>query len=183
MEPTKFCVLDFETGGLDPKVHALMSMAFVLLDENLKEFDREYRVIIDEPEKIITPEAVSVNGITTQTLEDEGIPVDVVLELLKHLVGRGYTFVCHNCPFDIAWLNLRTGSNVTEAIDTLVLARRLWPYQKNKLGLVCERMGITVENAHNSLGDVLLTAEVLRKFKEKYFPELGILPERIKFYL
>lgn len=171
-------VLDFETGGLDPEVHALMSVAAITLNEKLETQNEYYAIIKDTPDRIVTEGAVAVNGITDKILQEEGFPIDVVLfELRYHL--KDAIICCHNAAFDVAWLNNR-GFNIQEAIDTMFLSWRKWgKYSKAKLGIVCERAGIKVQDAHNSLGDARMTAELLR-YLAKENPEY-LIPEPIRW--
>lgn len=158
-------VLDFETGGLDPTKHALMSVAAVTLDDRLLPLTEYYQVIQDLPGKIIEADAQAVNGITDEEIKNTGIPVTQVLDDL-HIILEGQVVCCHNAAFDVAWLNER-GFDIQNAIDTMFLAWQLWPYQKAKLSIVCERAGITVKEAHNSLGDTRMTVNLLRYFSKQ----------------
>ncbi len=157
----QYAVLDFETGGLDNTRHALVSVGCLVLDENLNERFRYYTLIKDEPEKVIDQDALSVNGLTLEEIAT-GQPIGPVLNNLRFLL-EGRAVVAHNAAFDIGFFNQR-GFAIQEAIDTMFISGKIWPYQKAQLNLVCDRLHIQVENAHNSLGDVLLTAEALRRF-------------------
>lgn len=177
-------VLDFETGGLDPEVHALMSMAAVKLGDpelfgrGLPILNEYYQIIQDRPERIITPEARAVNGISDEDIQLKGLNFSIVLEVL-HLLLQNSIVCCHNAAFDVAWLNNR-GFDIQEAIDTMFLSWRKWgKYSKAKLGIVCERAGIKVQDAHNSLGDARMTAELLR-YLAKENPEV-LIPEPIRW--
>lgn len=171
----KYSVLDFETGGLNPKDDALVSVGIVVLDENFNQVD-EYYTIIFEPNKIINAEALQVNGITHDEIKNGKPILDVLADIRR--ITAGTIFVNHNSAFDIAWLNER-GFNISESVDTMDLAWARWPGQKAKLGIVCERLGIPVENAHNSLADAKMTAKILVKFSE--MPVLKIEPKLIRF--
>lgn len=159
----KFRVFDTETGGLNPAEDALASIAVVTLDEQLNEIDRYYTLII-EPNKNLGQEALNVNGLTIEQIIKDGKPIENVLEEVHELLdGSENILVAHNIQFDASFLNFR-GFNITSGIDTMLLSRRVFPKQPAKLSAVCMRFGIEVKDAHNSLGDVLLTAEALRKF-------------------
>lgn len=172
---SKIVVLDFETGGLDPAIHALMSVAAIQLGEpelfpNLPIVREYYTVIQDLPEKIITPEARAVNGITDEMILKNGLPIDPVLDDLQFILDDAIV-CCHNAAFDVDWLNHR-GFDIQEAIDTMFLSWDHWGrYTKAKLGIVCERAGIPVQDAHNSLGDTRMTVELLR-YLAKANPEV-----------
>jgi|WetSurMetagenome_2_1015567.scaffolds.fasta_scaffold83493_4 DNA polymerase III subunit epsilon len=159
-----YVVCDTETGGLDANKNALVSIAIVELDENLEEIGRHYTLVKDDPDKIIEQQALDINGITLAQIEKKGKPVAEVMERVKELFADAI-IVCHNAAFDIAFTNAR-GTNVLEAIDTMDLAWKRWPGKTAKLGIVCERLGFSIKNAHNSLSDTLATVDVLKKFAE-----------------
>ena len=51
------------------------------------------------------------------------------------------------------------GDRVPKLIDTLALARELFPGKRNSLDALCERFG--VDNAHRTLHGALLDAQLL----------------------
>ena len=155
-------VVDFETGGLDLSRHAIVSVACLLIDENLQEYGRWY-TLINDPGWIIEDKALEINGIDRSALSN-GMPVNLALMRLKEMVAAN-VFAAHNAAFDARIYNLRAGANVTKAIDTMRIAYDVWPYPaKARLGILCERLRIPVLDAHNALGDVLMVAELIRRF-------------------
>lgn len=172
-----YVVIDFETGGLDNQVHALLSVGVLVLDHDLRELFRYYTLIKDDPIKLVDQAALDVNGITLEEIKT-GLPIEQVINNLRFLIGE-QVVVAHNAAFDVGFLNKR-GFNITHAVDTMFLSWQVWPKQKAKLKIVCERMGIPVEKEHNSLGDVLLTAEALRWFKRNQISDC-ITPKPIDF--
>jgi len=160
----KFSVCDVETGGLDPQKNALVSVAIVLLDENLEEISRHYTLVKDSPDKIIEQQALDVNKITLEQIAKKGKPIEEVMVRVKELID-GTILVFHNGSFDSSFLNAR-GTNITTSIDTMDISWKRWPEKKAKLGLVVERLGFSIEGAHNSLYDALMTAKILKKFNE-----------------
>jgi len=164
----KFVCLDTETTGLDPKVNGLASIACISLDENL-EIVSEFYTLVNETDKKIEQEALNINGLKIEDLKNAPLSVAVMNTIATILDDK--IVICHNAAFDIAWLNNR-GFNITKAIDTMDLSWLYNPGQKAKLGIVCERFAIPVENAHNSLGDTRMTVKLLKKFVEnKSFAE------------
>ena len=179
-------VLDLETGGFNPKTSAIVSAAAVVLDSQLREIDRWYAVI-NEPGKEITDDALAINGLSRDQIAS-GIPIEMALEEIRRRSIT--TWVAHNAAFDFAFINARgnfggigePGQPVNLAIDTMFLAWHVWPRPaKAKLGIVAERMGINVENAHNALGDVLMTVEILRKFASMGLAPDPLVPQLIQW--
>jgi DNA polymerase III epsilon subunit-like protein len=179
-----YTVIDFETGGLDKQLHALVSVGMVVLDENLAETASYYTIIRDLPEKIITPEALAVNKLTLKEI-GEGTPIDEVFDQIFNFIIET-TPVCHNAAFDVGFLNSH-GYHITEAIDTMMLAWEYWPRQTAKLTEVCARLNIPVEDAHNSMGDARMTAKLLRylvslhKKHPELYPTYPLYPLPIDF--
>jgi DNA polymerase III alpha subunit (gram-positive type) len=169
-----YCVLDFETGGLNENRNGLASVGIIRLDTDLNEVDKTYALIY-EPDKIYESGALLVNGFTIEQLKSEGMSIEDAIKML-HEQCDGMVIVNHNSAFDCKWLN-RLGFNIQESVDTVALAQKTWPMLKSKLGIVASRIGLEVKDAHNALGDVLMTVDVLRYFA-KQNPE-NLKPEKI----
>ena len=160
-----YAILDTETGGLDPVRNALCSIAIVIYDDQLQEIERHYTLVKDKPEKIIEDQALAVNKLTREEINEKGRDIDYVINRTKELI-EGKILVAHNGAFDFAFLNNR-GLNVLSCIDTMDISWKKWPNKKAKLGMVVERMGIEIENSHNSLGDALMTGKILKEFSKE----------------
>lgn len=81
---------------------------------------------------------------------------------------RGAELVIHNAPFDVGFidheLNLLNQQNnhvenIATVLDSLVLARKMHPGQKNSLDALCKRYDI--DNSQRDLHGALLDAEIL----------------------
>ena len=81
---------------------------------------------------------------------------------------KGAELIIHNAPFDIGFLNselsyLNPGYKVMneycEVLDTLAMARKKHPGQKNNLDALCKRY--YVDNTQRELHGALLDAEIL----------------------
>lgn len=175
----KFVTADCETGGLDENKNALCSIAVITLDESLNELERFYTLVKDDPSKTIEDQALAVNKLTRREIYEKGMPVKEAMKKVSEMF-EGAIPVFHNAAFDARFINAR-GMKIYSAIDTMRLSYKVWPYpQKAKLTVVVERLGFSVENAHNSLGDVLMTIQLLKKFSEN--PDLNALtPQTIDF--
>lgn len=157
-------VLDTETTGLDPLAgHRVIEIGAVELRSRRRTGATFHRYL--NPGREIDEGAVEVHGITTDFLADKPRFGDVAEELLAFVDGA--ELVIHNAEFDLAFLDAeleRTGLprrlRLDAAIaDTLQIARRLHPGQKNTLDALCRRYGI--DNAHRELHGALLDAEIL----------------------
>ena len=109
--------------------------------------------------------AIAVHGITREQLAGKPRFAEIADELLEHI--RGAELVIHNAPFDVGFLDAelaragraeRIGA-LCAVLDTLELARKLHPGQRNSLDALCKRYGI--DNSHRELHGALLDARIL----------------------
>lgn len=158
-------ILDTETTGIDPKQgHRIIEIGCVeLIDRKLT--GNHYHVYIN-PQRIVEQEAIAVHGITNEDLADKPVFSAIADEFLAFI--RGAELVIHNAPFDIGFINhefslLRRGFPNVESccgvVDTLALARKKHPGQKNNLDALCKRYFI--DNSSRTLHGALLDSEIL----------------------
>tara|TARA_R110001592_G_scaffold105797_1_gene297455 strand:+ start:469 stop:1188 length:720 start_codon:yes stop_codon:yes gene_type:complete len=158
-------VLDTETTGLDPlQGHRVIEIGCVEI-ENRRLTGRHYHCYLN-PDREIDDGAVQVHGITSQFLADKPRFKQVAAEFLDFV--RGAELVIHNAPFDLGFLNheLQLIDQTHESmeaqcavIDTLVMARKKHPGQRNSLDALCKRYD--VDNSQRDLHGALLDAEIL----------------------
>jgi len=162
-------VLDTETTGLEPEQgHRIIEIGCVeLVDRQLTGNDFHQYL---QPDRTIDPGAIEVHGITNEFLADKPRFPDIASSLLEYL--RGAELIIHNAPFDVGFLDhefILLGSEPSAAIreictvtDTLVLARRMHPGQRNSLDALCGRYEIdnTRRQKHGALLDAEILAEV-----------------------
>lgn len=158
-------VLDTETTGLEPKQgHRIIEIGAVeIIDRRLT--GNHYHQYI-QPDRESDVEALAVHGITTEFLAGKPRFADIAKEFLEYV--RGAELIIHNAPFDIGFLNneltmLGTQwekvNDICSIVDSLVLARRMRPGQKNNLDALCRHYGIN--NSHRKLHGALLDSEIL----------------------
>ncbi|WP_462328380.1 DNA polymerase III subunit epsilon [Thiohalocapsa halophila] len=158
-------VLDTETTGLEPEEgHRVIEIGCVELIERRPTGNNFHRYL--QPDREVDAGAAAVHGITNEFLAGQPRFADVVEELVDYC--RGAELVIHNAPFDVGFLNheLKLWRLDAPAIDTLcsvtdslVLARRLHPGQRNSLDALCKRYGI--DNTQRDLHGALLDAQIL----------------------
>ena len=94
------------------------------------------------------------------------IGADVMDDFLNFI--RGAELVIHNAPFDVGFIDHELTmlnqqqhhvANICTVMDTLVLARKMHPGQKNNLDALCKRYDI--DNSQRDLHGALLDAEIL----------------------
>ena len=157
-------VLDTETTGIDPSEgHRVIEIGCVeLMERQLT--GRHYHVYIN-PEREVEAEAITIHGITNEFLADKPVFADVADEFFEFI--RGAELVIHNAAFDVGFMDaefarLKPKRKTTEhcgVIDSLAIARKKHPGQKNNLNALCKRYG--VDNSSRELHGALLDAEIL----------------------
>lgn len=158
-------VLDTETTGIDPKQgHKIIEIGCVEL-VNRRLTGEHFHVYIN-PQREVEQEAIDVHGITNEMLADKPTFSQIADDFCSFI--QGAQLVIHNAPFDVGFMDhefLLTGkkpghtATLCTVLDTLVLARRMHPGQKNNLDALCKRYGI--DNSHRTLHGALLDAEIL----------------------
>ena len=158
-------VLDTETTGLEPKQgHRIIEIGCVELIDRRITTNRYHQYI--NPEREIDEGAVEVHGITSAFLADKPRFEDIADDFLNFI--RGAELIIHNAPFDVGFINHELNhlnrqqdhvANICTVLDTLVLARKMHPGQKNNLDALCKRYDI--DNSLRDLHGALLDAEIL----------------------
>jgi DNA polymerase-3 subunit epsilon len=118
------------------------------------------------PDCDFEPGAAEVTGLTRDFLADKPGFADIVDDFLAFIEGA--ELIIHNAAFDVGFLDnelrlcgahygrLAHRCNVE---DTLLLARKRYPGQRNSLDALCRRLG--VDNSHRQLHGALLDAQLL----------------------
>jgi DNA polymerase-3 subunit epsilon len=158
-------VLDTETTGLEPSDgHRIIEIGCVEL-VNRRLTGNTYHQYI-QPDRAVDPGAMEVHGISNEFLADKPRFADVAGEFLEFI--RGAELIIHNAPFDIGFLNHEfllldeppgAVSDYCGVVDTLAIARREHPGQRNNLDALCKRYDI--DNSQRELHGALLDAEIL----------------------
>ncbi len=159
-------VLDTETTGLDPEQgHRIIEIGCVEL-QNRRLTGNNYHIYIN-PEREIDVGAAEVHGITNEMLADKSRFSDLCEDFLSYLAGA--ELIIHNAPFDVGFLNAELGragaaprlDERCSVLDTLSMARRAYPGQRNSLDALCKRH--EVDNTQRELHGALLDAQLLAR--------------------
>lgn len=158
-------VLDTETTGLEvSEGHRIIEVGCVEL-VNRRLTQNRFHFYLN-PEREIDQGAVEVHGLTSQFLADKPRFQEIAGDLQGYLEGA--ELIIHNAPFDVGFLDaefarVNSGwvglAQVCRITDTLQMARKLHPGQKNNLDALCKRY--TVDNSQRELHGALLDAEIL----------------------
>ena len=158
-------VLDTETTGLEPEQgHRIVEIGAVELIDR-KRSGKHFQTYLN-PQREIDDGALDVHGITREFLAGKPVFADICEEFVEFV--RGADLIIHNAPFDTSFIDDEfsripgAGLRIHELCrveDSLELARRRHPGQRNSLDALCRRYG--VDNTHRKLHGALLDAEIL----------------------
>ncbi len=158
-------ILDTETTGLEPAAgHRIIELGCVELVNRRPTQNRFHRYI--NPEREVDRGALEVHGIENEFLATQPKFAEVAREFIDFV--KGAELVIHNADFDVEFLNheLRRLPGMPAEIreccgvlDTLALARRLHPGQRNSLDALAMRYN--VDNSKRELHGALLDAQIL----------------------
>ena len=156
--------LDTETTGLYPdQGDRVVELACVeMINRKLTGNNLHFYL---NPQRDSHEEALRVHGLTTQFLSDKPLFEAVVEEWLAYV--QDAEIIIHNAPFDVGFLNaelqrcgkLAFKEYVPKVIDSLAMAKEMYPGKRNNLNALCERLD--VDNSGRTLHGALLDAELL----------------------
>lgn len=159
-------LMDTETTGFDPKNgdRIIEIGAVELIKRRLT--GNNYHQFVN-PERSIPAEAIQVHGITDERVANEPKFSEVIDAFMEYI--QGSELIIHNAPFDVGFINhelsllpnnrwgkLEDHCTIT---DTLKLASKLYPGQRNNLDALCRRLYI--DNTSRTFHGALLDSEIL----------------------
>ena len=189
-------VLDTETTGLEPQEgHRIIEIGCVEL-VNRKITGNHYHVYIN-PDRAIDKGAVDIHGLDNEFLNDKPLFEQIVVDFINFVEDA--ELIIHNAPFDVGFINAelrrleeialppekRSIADFCAILDTLALAKKKHPGQRNSLDALCKRYNVS--NSHRELHGALLDAEILAEVylamtggQSELLLEVGIGPEDAK---
>jgi DNA polymerase III subunit epsilon len=161
-------VFDTETTGLDVNLgHRVIEIGCVELSGRAISTARYHCYV--NPERDSDPEAFKVHRLSTEFLREKPKFAEQLEPFLQFI--NGAELLVHNAAFDVGMIDAelarcadRVGektklADYCQITDTLLLARRLYPGQRNSLDALCKRLEI--DNSHRTAHGALLDAELL----------------------
>jgi len=160
-------VLDTETTGLELSAgHRVIEIGCIELLHRRPSGRSWHRYI--RPGREVDPAALAVHGITNEFLATQPSFPEVAEEFLAFIDGA--ELVIHNAEFDVSFLDAELGAagierHVAErcrVCDTLAMARRMHPGQRNSLDALCKRYNVdsSGRDLHGALKDARILADV-----------------------
>lgn len=174
-------VFDLETTGLDHDVDRIIEIGaqkYVGL-ELVAQFETLVTTDIE-----LTDEIIKLTGIKPDMLVDAP-KIEVVLPRFLEFI-EGSILVAHNAEFDMGMIRAATAR---QGIDlewagfcTLKMARELLPGLENKkLDTLAKHYGLSFEARHRAIGDIKVTAGVLKEFLAREAAHLNTWSELTPF--
>ena len=156
--------LDTETTGLSPESGDRVIEIGCVEMVNRRLTGRHLHFYLN-PQRPNHEDAVRIHGLTDEFLADKPLFSAVVDEFLAYVAGA--ELIIHNASFDIGFLNAELrrvnkgvmADHIEGVLDTLVMAREMFPGKSNSLDALCKRL--EVDNTHRTLHGALMDAELL----------------------
>ncbi len=158
-----FVCVDIETTGLDSKLHEIIEIGAVRVEEG--RVTAEFSELV-KPDRALPEYITRLTGITDLDLRNAGTIRQVLPSFLDFV--SGHTVVGQNIGFDVAFLRTAAGlGNFGAPVDTGELARILLPMLPSyNLDSLLEFFALTADVRHRALPDAQVTAEVFLKLLE-----------------
>lgn len=160
-----FISFDLETTGIgNPENFPYLKIIEIgaVKVENGEVVDR-FQTFVN-PNISIPKKVVELTGITDEMVK-EAPCFATALKNFKNFV-KDYTLVAHNAQFDssfIYYFGDLIGINFREnpLVDSLRIAKKLFPKEENKLGLLAERLGVLQIDEHRADDDAEVLAQIM----------------------
>jgi DNA polymerase III subunit epsilon len=161
-------IIDTETTGLEPtEGHRVIEIGCVeLIDRKLTGKNFHHYL---NPQREVEAGALAIHGITNEFLANKPTFEVILQDFLSYI--NGAELIAHNAPFDVGFLNYeiqlikKTAKQLNHyatIFDTLPMARKMFPGQRNTLDALCKRYKVDLSGRkyHGALLDAHLLAEV-----------------------
>lgn len=184
----KICWLDLETSGCNPKQNGIVSLAIIIdIDGEIK--GKHYFEMYPRG-RVLDPKALSVGGFTEEQVKKftpwEKVYQDVIAIFDQHVSkwdkNDKFIFAAYNAQFDFDFLKsffeehgnkyifsyIQSGQFLDpyKALPFLQWQGKVPKLENMKLATVCEALGISLENAHCAMDDIIATRDLAYKLKD-----------------
>ena len=163
----EYVVFDLETTGLSPVDCEIIEIGAVKVKN--KEVVDEFLTFVKPVCGHIPEKVTELTGIDDSMVADAPM-LDDIFEDFMAWIGD-LPLVAHNADFDTAFVKMaasRRGRELHNAkVDTLYMARTMLKnLKRHKLNLVCDALGVKLENHHRAVDDAKACAGILVKMFE-----------------
>ena len=177
MKTEKILFIDTETGGLEPSVHSLLSIAFVVW-QDFNIIDTK-EILINDGILNVTPEALKINGIDIVQHSKNAVSSQITIDEMKSFLslhfkeGEKISLGGHNINFDVNFFKYFLSKNnfpfhkrfSHRIVDTATILYYLYLAGKIKQKTISSAeafdfFGIPVNGRHTALGDAIATTKL-----------------------
>lgn len=174
----EYAIVDIETTGGSAHNGRITEVA-ILIHDGEKVIDR-YETLIN-PGRSIPYSITMLTGIDSETVAHAPYFEEVAHKI--HSLLKNKIFVAHNVNFDYSFLKNQLEATgypfTTKKLCTVRLSRKLKPgFPSYSLGVLCERLGIPIENRHRAMGDATATTILFSKLLE--WDDQELIPRMLK---
>jgi len=182
-----FVALDFETTGLSPQEHGIVSAGMVPFTLARIRCQKASHFIV-KPRQTLLSESVTIHGITHSDVQSAPDLDDILHEFLPKLAKQ--VVVVHYRKIERDFLNLALLARIQEqlffpVVDTMMLEEQILRKQQSvisrllgrrstlslRLPDIRERYGLPRYHLHHAMTDALATAELLQAQIAHHFDE------------
>lgn len=191
LESLEFLVVDFETSGLDIQHDAILSIGWVVIQNNQIHLDSAQKIDILAGDQVKAETAV-INHIIPEALTDATPFTSAIIDLLKAMTNR--VVIAHSASIERGFLNQYCQYYFNSMLppmvwlDTLVMESSLQVSSSHNrpqdfgLSTIREKYGLPSYPAHDALIDAVATAELFLAQVKAIFgyqkTSLGVLMKR-----
>lgn len=175
LQKAKFTVFDLETTGFYPYGgDEIISVSAVTVENGQIKKDSLFDHLVN-PHRAISPRITELTGISKEMAEGSPSVLWVLNEFLSF--AQGSILVAHHVNFDLGFINLKLkqfcNTRITHpVIDTFIMANAiLTKEESHTLDSLIKFYEISPAGRHTSLGDAVITAEILVKMLEQLFSQ------------
>lgn len=185
-KPTRFVVLDTETGGFDAGTNSILSLGGVVIAEG-KVQEQGFYALVNEGTDLYNANegAIKVNGITREQTEVEGLTPTMTVSLLHKWLGKwgltwGVVIIGANTNFDVGFIkrlyrlagvpyDKRFSHRTMDVQSIAAFLEQAGHFdlggESASLDNLCKRLDVQIDRdaAHNSMEDARATAHVYLK--------------------
>ena len=166
MKNKGYVVFDIETTGFTAGYHKITEIGAVKIEDGV--ITEEFHQLID-PGVPVPWKITEITGITDELLVGQPT-IEKILPLFLEFC-KECALVAHNASFDMSFIKANAAEQELvcnfDIIDTLSLARRLFPRLENhKLNTVANHLNIKHSNHHRAMGDAKATAQIFLRCME-----------------
>jgi DNA polymerase-3 subunit epsilon len=173
-------ILDTETTGLSKTTNRIMEIGIIETIDNLPTGNYFHRYI--NPQMEVGHMSVKICGYSNDFLCDKPVFADIIHDLNEFI--HVDPIVAHNAKFDMGFLNMeRSLLNIkpfeNTVIDTLEIARKIFPGAPCSLDALCKRFKVSLHkrDKHGALLDAELLTKVYFYLLETQSNEYALLEQ------